>query len=95
MSLSSPSTWEMCARRSPESMVVISPRRIRLDLAAKLRLVHEGPRRVNGRGRIDDLEIDRIGLRLKGFYQELCSTGSGAATRGTGVCADTNSAFET
>ena len=43
------------------------------DLAAKLRLVYQGPRRVEGHGKMETtLSIDRIAQRLKQFYTELC-----------------------
>ena len=41
------------------------------DLAAKLRLVQSGPRRVNARPRMEELSIERIAMRLKQFYDEL------------------------
>jgi glycosyltransferase involved in cell wall biosynthesis len=41
------------------------------DLAAKLQLVHNGPRRSNGRLQIRELSLARTALRLKGFYEEV------------------------
>jgi glycosyltransferase involved in cell wall biosynthesis len=41
------------------------------DIAAKLRLVYMGPRRVQARARMEDLSVGRIAKRLRDFYQEL------------------------
>ena len=41
------------------------------DLAAKIRLVHAGPRRVAGRIKMQDLSLRRVALRLREFYEEL------------------------
>ena len=37
----------------------------------KLRLVHEGPRRVKGRCKIQHLSLESVSLWLKDFYVEL------------------------
>jgi teichuronic acid biosynthesis glycosyltransferase TuaC len=44
------------------------------DLATKLRLVHDGPRRVTARATIEALSVDRIAVRLQEFYEELSVT---------------------
>jgi glycosyltransferase involved in cell wall biosynthesis len=46
------------------------------DLADKLRLVHAGPRRVQGRARMEmqELGLERVALRLKGFYEEVLAS---------------------
>jgi len=59
------------------------------DLAAKLELVHQGPRRVDARWKMEELSIDRIGHRLKHFYDELCADdweppGEASLSPGTG-----------
>jgi glycosyltransferase involved in cell wall biosynthesis len=41
------------------------------DLATKLHMVLTGPRRVAGRGKMQELSLERIALRLKDFYSEL------------------------
>jgi glycosyltransferase involved in cell wall biosynthesis len=41
------------------------------DLAAKLRLVHSGPRQVAGRIKMQELSLRRIALALRDFYEEL------------------------
>lgn len=41
------------------------------DLAAKLRSVYAGPRRVAGRVKMQELSLERIALRLKEFYGEI------------------------
>ncbi len=45
-----------------------------VDLAEKLRRVHDGPRRVQGRERMQDLSIERIAERLGDFYEEVLGT---------------------
>lgn len=41
------------------------------DLAAKLRLVYTGSRRVGGRINMQELSLERVALRLKEFYGEV------------------------
>jgi glycosyltransferase involved in cell wall biosynthesis len=41
------------------------------DLAAKLHMVHAGTGRVAGRGKIQELSLKRVALRLREFYSEL------------------------
>ncbi len=41
------------------------------DLAAKLCLVHAGPRRVAGRDKVQELSLERVALRLREFYDEV------------------------
>src|SRR5262245_11862433 len=41
------------------------------DLADKLKLVYAGPRRVNGRFKMETLSLERVASRLKVFYEEL------------------------
>ncbi len=41
------------------------------DLAAKLFLVHAGPRRVKGRIKLQELSLERVALRLQDFYTEV------------------------
>jgi len=43
------------------------------DLAAKLRAVHEGPRRVDGRVKMEALSLEQIALRLREFYCDALS----------------------
>jgi glycosyltransferase involved in cell wall biosynthesis len=67
-----------------------------IDLAAKLRWVYDGPRRVDGRGKMEALESDRVGNRLKHFYLELCSAIRPVPDpRGTGIPAGSSSTVET
>jgi teichuronic acid biosynthesis glycosyltransferase TuaC len=40
-------------------------------LAQKLRIVHSGPGRVEGRIKVADLSLERIAARLAGFYREV------------------------
>jgi teichuronic acid biosynthesis glycosyltransferase TuaC len=49
------------------------------SLAAKLRIVHAGPGRVEGRVRILDLSLQSVAVRLRNFYNELLSVGEEAA----------------
>jgi glycosyltransferase involved in cell wall biosynthesis len=42
-----------------------------VDVAAKLRLVYSGSRRVDGRERMKELSVERIALRLEGLYKEV------------------------
>jgi teichuronic acid biosynthesis glycosyltransferase TuaC len=50
------------------------------DLASKLKLVHNGPRRVDGREAVQNLSLHEVALRLKQFYEEiLCNFTSLAA----------------
>jgi hypothetical protein len=46
------------------------------DLAAKLRIVAEGPRRVDGRSAMAQVSIEGIACQLRQFYEEVCD-GSG------------------
>jgi glycosyltransferase involved in cell wall biosynthesis len=41
------------------------------DLATKLSLVYTGPRRVIGRVKMQELSLEHVALRLKGFYEEV------------------------
>jgi glycosyltransferase involved in cell wall biosynthesis len=41
------------------------------DLAAKLRLVHDGLRKVPGRIKLSELSLERVALHLKQFYEEI------------------------
>jgi glycosyltransferase involved in cell wall biosynthesis len=43
------------------------------SLAAKLHLVHGGPRRVAGRIKVQELSLKSVALRLEEFYSELLS----------------------
>jgi glycosyltransferase involved in cell wall biosynthesis len=45
------------------------------DLAAKLRLVHDGLRRVPGRLKLGELSLESVALRLKQFYEEILLSG--------------------
>jgi glycosyltransferase involved in cell wall biosynthesis len=57
-------------------------------LAAKLRLVHAGPGRVDGRVRTLDLSLQSVAVRLRSFYKELLSVGEEpAAARAAGPVA--------
>jgi teichuronic acid biosynthesis glycosyltransferase TuaC len=40
-------------------------------LAAGLRQVHAGPRRVEGRGTLDELSLEGVAARLRAFYQAI------------------------
>ena len=53
------------------------------DLAAKLRLVHAGARRVDARERIEHLSVERIAARLKEFYEENVSVKPGEIASAT------------
>jgi glycosyltransferase involved in cell wall biosynthesis len=53
------------------------------DLAAKLQLVHFGPRRVDGRTHVRDLSLRRVAQRLRQFYDETIQF---AAVRNRSVC---------
>jgi teichuronic acid biosynthesis glycosyltransferase TuaC len=44
------------------------------DLAAKLLMVHAGPRRVMGRIKMQELSLERVAIRLKEFYGETLRT---------------------
>jgi glycosyltransferase involved in cell wall biosynthesis len=41
------------------------------DLASKLKLVYDGPRRIEGRSAIQNLSLQEVALRLKQFYEEI------------------------
>jgi teichuronic acid biosynthesis glycosyltransferase TuaC len=41
------------------------------DLAAKLQMVHAGPRRVVSRTKMQELSLERVALQLKEFYSEV------------------------
>jgi teichuronic acid biosynthesis glycosyltransferase TuaC len=41
------------------------------DLAAKLRLVYAGPRKVEGRNKMRELSLESVALRLRSFYDEV------------------------
>ena len=43
------------------------------NLASKLKLVHDGSRRVNGRKAVQNLSLREVALRLKQFYDEILS----------------------
>jgi len=47
------------------------------ELAAKLRLVHARPSRLEARFKMEELSVERTALRLRDFYQELLAPASG------------------
>jgi teichuronic acid biosynthesis glycosyltransferase TuaC len=46
------------------------------DLASKLKLVHDGSGRVNGRRAVLNLSLHEVALRIKDFYDEILSASS-------------------
>jgi teichuronic acid biosynthesis glycosyltransferase TuaC len=44
------------------------------DLANKLRLVHDGLRRVDGRIQMQEFSLERVALRLREFYSEVLAS---------------------
>jgi teichuronic acid biosynthesis glycosyltransferase TuaC len=64
---------DVCERiRGIEGCYLASPEPS--DLAAKLRMVHAGPRRVMGRIKMQELSLERVALRLKEFYGEVLAS---------------------
>jgi glycosyltransferase involved in cell wall biosynthesis len=52
------------------------------DLAAKLRMVAEGPRRIEGRREIASLSIESVAEELRAFYGEVCTASNRVAANG-------------
>jgi glycosyltransferase involved in cell wall biosynthesis len=52
------------------------------DLGAKLRMVAEGPRRIEGRSGIASLSIESVAQELRAFYGEVCDASSHVAANG-------------